>query len=160
MAEREGQANTDGAAPPPIAIAFGKTAKDANNRDARRRLLAQLLLNQIRMYPSCHLVPVSDYLLDVTVRSRGDDSSEIKAMSWKWADFAVKHRLRLENWPTPLKATFPSSGFALNSITGKDCTKAMEEMVTNLEARYKGAADDGEGVAIVSWTEGTCSAIS
>ncbi|KAJ7501867.1 hypothetical protein B0H11DRAFT_2224233 [Mycena galericulata] len=138
MAKREAEANESAAtSAPPIAIAFGKKATDKNKRDARRRELSLMFLNQIF----------------VALRARGEDTSDVKKMAWKWADFAVKKKLRIENWPTELKTTFPSAGFALNTVTGKEATKALEVMGKNMEERYGGGEDDGTGVQVVSWTE-------
>ncbi|KAJ7441393.1 hypothetical protein B0H11DRAFT_2350995 [Mycena galericulata] len=138
MAKREAEANESAAtSAPPIAIAFGKKATDKNKRDARRRELSLMFLNQIL----------------VALRARGEDTSDVKKMAWKWADFAVKKKLRIENWPTELKTTFPSAGFALNTVTGKEATKALEVMGKNMEERYGGGEDDGTGVQVVSWTE-------
>ncbi|KAJ7439182.1 hypothetical protein B0H11DRAFT_2254111 [Mycena galericulata] len=138
MAKREAEANESAAtSAPPIAIAFGKKATDKNKRDARRRELSLMFLNQIF----------------VALRARREDTSDVKKMAWKWADFAVKKKLRIENWPTELKTMFPSAGFALNTVTGKESTKALEVMGKNMEERYGGGEDDGTGVQVVSWTE-------
>ncbi|KAJ7467270.1 hypothetical protein B0H11DRAFT_1921540 [Mycena galericulata] len=139
MAKRDAEANESAATlAPPIAIAFGKKATDQNKRDARHRELSQMFLNQIL----------------VALHTRREDTSDVKKMAWKWSDFAVKKKLRIENWPTELKTTFPSAGFALNTVTGKEATKALEEMGKNMEERYRGGKDDGTGVQVVSWTEG------
>ncbi|KAJ7710777.1 hypothetical protein B0H17DRAFT_1190466 [Mycena rosella] len=69
-------------------------------------------------------------------------------MSWKWADYATKHQLRIEGWPAQLKATFPSPGFDLANL--KDA-KALGGMIDETKKRYLGGEDKVR--LIVSWTE-------
>ncbi|KAJ6534699.1 hypothetical protein DFH09DRAFT_1092021 [Mycena vulgaris] len=80
-------------------------------------------------------------------------------MAWKkWADTAVKYKIRIENWPVALKATFPSEGFELGHINGKGATEAFKEAWETMKKRYEGGEEGGEdgGIKIVSWTEDEC----
>jgi hypothetical protein len=81
-------------------------------------------------------------------------------MPWKWADAAWKHRLRIENWPTSLKATFPGPGFDLAQIKDSDSAqdgsrnKAMRDMHAALKAAYDGQETRESDTQVVSWTDG------
>ena len=81
-------------------------------------------------------------------------------MPWKWADAAWKHKLRIENWPAPLKATFPGPGFDLAQIKDSDSAqdgsrnKAMREMHAALKATYDGQDAEASATQVVSWTDG------
>lgn len=100
----------------------------------------------------------------------GDDLDTIKKkftkMSWKWANEAYQHQLRIENWPSALRDTFPGPGFTLALITEKDNEKegkrartgAVRDMRDAMQAAYQDSDSDAEYPRIVSWTEGTSSA--
>jgi len=81
-------------------------------------------------------------------------------MPWKWADAAWKHKLRIENWPAPLKATFPGPGFDLAQIKDSDSAqdgsrnKAMRDMHAALKAAYDGQEAGESDTQVVSWTDG------
>lgn len=160
MKKREAEAGDD-KLPPPIAINFNK-----KDRDSRRQQLSLLFLNMIRRLSGRFDVHSTTYsCAEVVLRERGDETrSKVKTMSWKWADFATKKQLRIENWPTELKTTCPSPGFALASVKGKDETRAMEQMHKALEKAYKGEEEDKDEedeedndkrVRVVSWMPGT-----
>ncbi|KAJ7107362.1 hypothetical protein C8R44DRAFT_885381 [Mycena epipterygia] len=83
IAKRQAEAN---ALVQPIAIDFRRKESEKNERDARRRIIGQLFLNDI------HLI----------LGGRNDDASALKKMSWKWADMAIQHHLRIKNWPVEL----------------------------------------------------------
>ncbi|KAJ6465233.1 hypothetical protein DFH09DRAFT_1346430 [Mycena vulgaris] len=74
-------------------------------------------------------------------------------MAWKkWADTAVKYKIRIENWPVALKATFPSEGFELGHINGKGATEAFKEAWETMKKRYEGGEEGGEdgGIKIMN----------
>ncbi|KAJ7354322.1 hypothetical protein DFH08DRAFT_955716 [Mycena albidolilacea] len=84
-------------------------------------------------------------------------------MLWKWSNDAWKHKLRIENWPTALKETYPSPGFSLSIITEKDDKKEEKHaqmdtvmaMFKTMQTAYQSPnADDRlEWMRIVSWTD-------
>lgn len=82
-------------------------------------------------------------------------------MPWKWADAAWKHKLRIENWPVALKATFPGPGFDLAQIKDGDSAqdgsrnKAMRSMHAALKSVYEGQNAGESDTQVVSWTDGT-----
>ena len=100
---------------------------------------------------------------------RGEESLETiqdkyTKMWWKWADKAVEHQLRIENWPTALRDIYPSAGFALANITEnaadkpekKARSKALKRMYEQMKAAYENPnGEEAESAAkIVSWTPG------
>ena len=105
-------------------------------------------------------------LLDQVLLERGEHDFESlegqfkQGMPWKWADAAWKHKLRIENWPAPLKATFPGPGFDLSHIKDTDSAqdgsrnKAMREMHAALKAAYEGQEAKESDTQVVSWTDG------
>ncbi|KAJ7689374.1 hypothetical protein B0H14DRAFT_3532816 [Mycena olivaceomarginata] len=84
-------------------------------------------------------------------------------MLWKWSNDTWKHKLRIENWPTALKETYPGPGFSLGVIREKDDKKeekrarmdAVKAMFKAMQAAYQSPdVDDGlECTWIVSWTD-------
>ncbi|KAJ7089383.1 hypothetical protein C8R44DRAFT_751398 [Mycena epipterygia] len=118
IAKQQAEAN---ALVQPIPIDFSRKASELNARDARHRQIGQLLLNEI------HLV----------LGERNEDASTLKKMLCQWADWAFGYKLRIENWPKALEATFPSVSFSLSNIKGKH----MKESPIEKTAK------------IVSWTE-------
>jgi hypothetical protein len=96
---------------------------------------------------------------DHALMARGEDLKDlqvkIKKMSWKWSDLACTYMLRIENWPVALKDAFPGPGFSLGQIKGREAVRALEGMVDDMKIRYESAEEaPGEGVRIVSWTQG------
>lgn len=76
-------------------------------------------------------------------------------MSWKWADMAVQHHLRIKNWPVQLKQSFPSEGFTLGGMKGKDTNRAFKSMCDEMRKRYEGEDyDEKTTCMVVSWTDG------
>ncbi|KAJ7728263.1 hypothetical protein DFH07DRAFT_969885 [Mycena maculata] len=139
MVNREEAASA--AAPQPIPISFGKGENEKSCRDGRRRVFAPLMLSMI------HLV-----LLERERKSKTPIPTGLK-MSWKWADLAVRLRVRIENWPEELKSTFPSASFTVWSIKGTTANKAFQTMLEDLENRYCGKEGAEGGMNIVSWTD-------
>ena len=76
------------------------------------------------------------------------DSLFKKGFPWKWADAAVKHKLRIINWPAELKKNFPSPGFDLSHIKEENGpvtqTEALRAMHRQLKAIYQGQEPDTE----------------
>ncbi|KAJ7310154.1 hypothetical protein DFH08DRAFT_974506 [Mycena albidolilacea] len=136
----------------PVPITFTRLPTEASERNALRQQLTALFVNQICL----------------VMIERGElELEKIKAtfqkMSWKWANNACKHQLRIENWPAALKETYPGPGFSLGVITEKDNKKeekrarmdAVKAMFNAMKAAYQSPdADDGlESTKIVSWTD-------
>ncbi|KAJ7105666.1 hypothetical protein C8R44DRAFT_886599 [Mycena epipterygia] len=134
IAKRQAEAN---ALVQPIAIDFGRKESENNARDARRRQIGLLFLNEI------HLI----------LGARNENASTLKKMSWKWADWAVRYKLRIENWPVALKLFFPSVGFRLSSIKGSHENKAFTSMCDELRKKYQGETYDEDAARVVSWSE-------
>ncbi|KAJ7107361.1 hypothetical protein C8R44DRAFT_885380 [Mycena epipterygia] len=75
-------------------------------------------------------------------------------MSWKWADMAIQHHLRIKNWPVELKQSFPSEGFKLGSMSGRDINRAFKSMCDEMQKKYEGEEYDEETTCmVVSWTD-------
>ncbi|KAJ7686763.1 hypothetical protein B0H14DRAFT_3534407 [Mycena olivaceomarginata] len=136
----------------PVPITFTRLPSEASNRDALRRQLTGLFVNQI-----C-LVMIERGELELE-----QIKTTFQKMSWKWSNDAWKHKLRIENWPAALKETYPGPGFSLGVITEKDDKKeekrarmdAVKAMFKAMQAAYQSPdADDGlECTRIVSWTD-------
>ncbi|KAJ7337632.1 hypothetical protein DFH08DRAFT_1014903 [Mycena albidolilacea] len=128
-------------------IDFARIPREAP-RDAMRRQIAKLFLN----------------LIYVILLERGEERATLettfkRGFPWKWSPAAVKHQLRIENWPTTLKATFPGPGFDLSHIKDGDApadasrNKAMREMHGQLKSVYLGTEDASGATTIVSWSD-------
>ncbi|KAJ7748460.1 hypothetical protein B0H14DRAFT_2636557 [Mycena olivaceomarginata] len=89
----------------PVPITFTRLPTEASERDALRRQLTALFVNQI-----C-LVMIERGELELE-----KIKTTFQKMSWKWANDACKHQLRIENWPAALKETYPGPGFSLGVI--------------------------------------------
>ncbi|KAJ7807666.1 hypothetical protein B0H14DRAFT_2609465 [Mycena olivaceomarginata] len=96
----------------PVPITFTRLPTEASGRDALRRQLTALFVNQI-----C-LVMIERGELELE-----KIKTTFQKMLWKWANDACKHQLRIENWPAALKETYPGPGFTLGVITEKDNKK-------------------------------------
>lgn len=105
-------------------------------------------------HTACHLDEGPDHSSGIALKERGKEMSGITKMLWQWANFPVKKKLHIENWPARLKTLFPHAGFRLNKVSGKEATAELEKMHADLRARYEGVEDDGTGVTIVSWMQG------
>ncbi|KAJ6512450.1 hypothetical protein C8R45DRAFT_1087621 [Mycena sanguinolenta] len=111
--------------------------KGEKRQDSMRGQLAKLLMN----------------LIYLVLLERGEEKDDInslfkKGFPWKWADAAVKHQLRIINWPTELKRNFPSPGFDLSHIKEEDGpvtqSEALRTMHRRLKAIYQGQELDTE----------------
>ncbi|KAJ7238038.1 hypothetical protein B0H12DRAFT_1075408 [Mycena haematopus] len=144
-------AGNEAAAMQPVPIVFDKLPGEKSTRDALRRQLGSLFVNQI-----CR-----------AMIERGEEDLETiqknyTKMPWKWANKAWQHQLRIENWPVALRDTFPGPGFTLALITEKDGdkdgkrarTQAVKLMHEQMKAAYEDPEGDGadEAPRIVSWT--------
>ena len=113
------------------------------------------------------------FLSDLVLIERGEEDLEtikknFPKMSWKWANEAWKHRLRIENWPTALRNAFPGPGFNLAHVTKEDDrkegkrarTEAVKRMRDEMQAAYQNGSSEGDFTRIVSWTEGAPYAVA
>lgn len=146
-------------------IDFSRIPREAP-RDAMRRQIAKLFLNLICKLPPNNIQGLANRVPDVILLERGEERATLEAtfkrgFPWKWSPAAVKHQLRIENWPTALKATFPGPGFDLSHIKDGDApadasrNKAMREMHGQLKSVYLGTEDASGATTIVSWSDGT-----
>ncbi|KAJ7801241.1 hypothetical protein B0H14DRAFT_3489839 [Mycena olivaceomarginata] len=101
---------------------------------------------------------------DVILLERGEEHATLettfkRGFPWKWSPATVKHQLRIENWPTTLKATLPGPGFDLSHIKDGDApadtsrNKAMQEMHGQLKSVYLGTEDASGATTIVLWSD-------
>ncbi|KAJ7788822.1 hypothetical protein B0H14DRAFT_2627877 [Mycena olivaceomarginata] len=90
----------------PVPITFTRFAYGASERECSTSTTHSL---------------VCIFLAGLVMIERGElELEKIKTtfqkMSWKWANDACKHQLRIENWPAALKETYPGPGFSLGVI--------------------------------------------
>ncbi|KAJ7067706.1 hypothetical protein B0H15DRAFT_958196 [Mycena belliarum] len=120
----------------PIVVDFSKRPTENTARDSRRCQAASMFLNDI-----CRVL-----------QDRDEEETPPTKMSWKWENLAVKHQLRMVDWPVALKSKFPMTGFALKELNG-DLAPAFATMCAEMKARYQGSGEADNVARIESWTD-------